>query len=164
MVDQKLKGIRLNSLFWNKELKGFRSTIWEKILELSHIITEKFHFWPKHMLKIVLVSAKDGFTRPPRTQNKFIFVLTSLLLSCFILLIPKIVLFGPIHYVPVPSFNSKKGCVASQTSTIHIVLHESNFTVLNILETNIVFQILKSAFRGSKLTLEPVPDMSQLIF
>ena len=40
-------------------------------MEFSHITTDKLHFWPKNVLRTVLVSAKDFLTRLPRTKNKF---------------------------------------------------------------------------------------------
>ena len=100
----------------------------------KNIGVEPYHYRKIPLLAQTPVEDRLGFRlrllpQTSKDSEQVLFVLTSLLLSCFILLIPKIVLFGPIHYVPVPNFNSKKGCVASQTSTIHKVLHESNFTV-----------------------------------
>ena len=86
--------------------------IWEKILEFSHVATEKFYLWPQNMLRIVLVSAKDCFIRPPRTQNKIFFSY----MSPSELLHPtnpksyivwsNTVYSNLTYYVPVPNFHS----------------------------------------------------------
>ena len=72
------------------------------------------------MLNIVLVSVKDWFTRPLKTQNKF-FSLTNIILNCFylknyIIWTPLLIMF---HYVPVPNFHPLEGCEGHDLSCPH---------------------------------------------
>ena len=109
------------------------------------------------MLNIVLVSVKDWFTRPLKTQNKF-FSLTNIILNCFylknyIIWTPLLIMF---HYVPVPNFHPLEGCEGHDLScphTPHSSLWKKLTRHITVLTSwRHVFQLL-IACRGSKCNL-----------